>query len=97
MRPLTDLRVGGRKVIYSRSSVGSVLTVTAGLGHGDPQLALQAAYAAGRYGHIMFAGATHEPALNLAERVLKGLENPRLTKIFYTDNGSTATDRKSVV
>jgi dethiobiotin synthetase/adenosylmethionine--8-amino-7-oxononanoate aminotransferase len=92
MQPLTDLRVGGRKVISSRNSFGSVLTITAGLGHGDPQLALQAAYAAGRYGHIMFAGATHEPALKLAERVLKGLQNPRLTKIFYTDNGSTATE-----
>ena len=91
-RPLTDLRVGGHKVVYSINWVVSVLTITAGLGHGDPQLALQAAYAAGRYGHIMFAGATHEPALKLAERVLKGLENPRLTKIFYTDNGSTATE-----
>jgi dethiobiotin synthetase/adenosylmethionine--8-amino-7-oxononanoate aminotransferase len=65
---------------------------SAGLGHGNPRLALEAAYAAGRYGHIMFAGATHEPALKLAEHVLKGLQNPRLTKVFYTDNGSTATE-----
>lgn len=40
----------------------------------------------------MFAGATHEPALTLAERMLKGLANPRLKKIFYSDNGSTATE-----
>lgn len=40
----------------------------------------------------MFAGATHEPALKLAEHVLRGLENPRLTKVFYTDDGSTATE-----
>lgn len=40
----------------------------------------------------MFAGATHEPALKLAERMLAGLKNPRLTKVFYTDNGSTATE-----
>lgn len=40
----------------------------------------------------MFAGATHEPALKLAEHVLEGLQNPRLTKVFYTDNGSTATE-----
>ena len=40
----------------------------------------------------MFAGATHEPALTLAERMLRGLENPRLTKVFYTDDGSTATE-----
>lgn len=40
----------------------------------------------------MFAGATHEPALKLAEHVLSGLQNPRLTKVFYTDDGSTATE-----
>jgi len=40
----------------------------------------------------MFAGATHEPAVTLAERILKGLGNERLRKVFYTDNGSTATE-----
>ena len=40
----------------------------------------------------MFAGATHEPALKLAEHVLEGLKNPRLSRVFYTDNGSTATE-----
>lgn len=68
------------------------LTRPQGLGHGNSTLALEAAYAAGRYGHIMFAGATHAPALTLAERVLQGLANPRLKKVFYTDNGSTAAE-----
>lgn len=71
---------------------GSASWWTQGLGHGNSKLALQAAYAAGRYGHVMFAGATHEPALTLAERLLEGLANPRLKKVFYTDNGSTATE-----
>ncbi|RMZ69870.1 acetylornithine aminotransferase [Pyrenophora seminiperda CCB06] len=71
---------------------GSASWWTQGLGHGNPRLALEAAYAAGRYGHVMFAGATHEPALTLAEKVLKGTRNARLTKVFYTDNGSTATE-----
>ncbi|KAL6709232.1 hypothetical protein ACN47E_001639 [Coniothyrium glycines] len=71
---------------------GSASWWTQGLGHGNPRLALEAAYAAGRYGHVMFAGATHEPALKLAETMLEGLENPRLAKVFYTDNGSTATE-----
>ncbi|KAF1928024.1 PLP-dependent transferase [Didymella exigua CBS 183.55] len=71
---------------------GSASWWTQGLGHGNPRLAVEAAYAAGRYGHIMFAGATHEPALKLAEHVLRGLQNPRLTKVFYTDDGSTATE-----
>lgn len=68
------------------------MLIITGLGHGNPRLALEAAYAAGRYGHIMFAGATHEPALDLAERLLVGLENPRIKKVFYTDNGSTAAE-----
>jgi dethiobiotin synthetase/adenosylmethionine--8-amino-7-oxononanoate aminotransferase len=80
------------RYVQIRTASEYILTVVTGLGHGNPRLALEAAYAAGRYGHIMFAGATHEPALKLAEHVLDGLQNPRLTKIFYTDNGSTATE-----
>lgn len=71
---------------------GSASWWTQGLGHGNPRLALEAAYAAGRYGHVMFAGATHEPAIKLAETMLEDLKNPRLKKVFYTDNGSTATE-----
>ncbi|ODM20275.1 hypothetical protein SI65_03328 [Aspergillus cristatus] len=65
---------------------------TQGLGHGNPDLSLSAAYAAGRYGHVMFAGNVHEPALQLAERLLQTLGNPRLQKVFYTDNGSTGME-----
>ncbi|ORY19006.1 pyridoxal phosphate-dependent transferase [Clohesyomyces aquaticus] len=71
---------------------GSASWWTQGLGHGNPRLSMAAAYAAGRYGHVMFAGATHEPAVQLAESLLKGMENPRLTKVFYTDNGSTGIE-----
>ncbi|KAI4696754.1 uncharacterized protein J4E88_000932 [Alternaria novae-zelandiae] len=72
---------------------GSASWWTQGLGHGNPRLALEAAYAAGRYGHVMFAGATHEPALTLAEKILSGSpRGTRLRKVFYTDNGSTATE-----
>ncbi|KAJ6021184.1 Pyridoxal phosphate-dependent transferase major region subdomain 2 [Penicillium herquei] len=71
---------------------GSASWWTQGLGHGNPDLALSAAYAAGRYGHVMFAGAVHEPALSLAEDLLKTLDNPRFAKVFYTDNGSTGME-----
>lgn len=71
---------------------GSASWWTQGLGHGNPDLALSAAYAAGRYGHVMFAGNVHEPALQLAERLLETLDNPRLRKVFYTDNGSTGME-----
>lgn len=71
---------------------GSASWWTQGLGHGNPQLALTAAHAAGRYGHVMFAGAVHEPALTLAQTLLDKMGNPRLSKVFYTDNGSTGME-----
>ncbi|KAJ5757327.1 uncharacterized protein N7511_006021 [Penicillium nucicola] len=71
---------------------GSASWWTQGLGHGNPDLSLSAAYAAGRYGHVMFAGAVHEPALSLASRLLETIGNPRFTKVFYTDNGSTGME-----
>ncbi|KEY74577.1 hypothetical protein S7711_07179 [Stachybotrys chartarum IBT 7711] len=71
---------------------GSASWWTQGLGHGSSQLSLAAAYAAGRYGHVMFAGAIHEPALTLAETLLCRLDNPRLARVFYSDNGSTGCE-----
>lgn len=71
---------------------GSASWWTQGLGHGNPQLTLAAAHAAGRYGHVMFASAIHKPALELAEALLRGVQNPRLTRVFYTDNGSTGVE-----
>ncbi|KAI0176564.1 hypothetical protein GGR52DRAFT_579859 [Hypoxylon sp. FL1284] len=71
---------------------GSASWWTQGLGHGNPSLTISAAYAAGRYGHVMFAGAIHEPALALAETLLHGMKNTRLTRVFYSDNGSTGVE-----
>lgn len=71
---------------------GSASWWTQGIGHGDPTLSLSAAYAAGRYGHVMFAGGIHEPAISLAELLLKHLGNPRLKKVFFSDNGSTGME-----
>lgn len=71
---------------------GSASWWTQGLGHGNTTLTLSAAYASGRYGHVMFAGAIHEPALSLAKLLLSSLQNPRLTRVFYSDNGSTGCE-----
>jgi bifunctional dethiobiotin synthetase / adenosylmethionine---8-amino-7-oxononanoate aminotransferase len=71
---------------------GSASWWTQGLGHGNPLLALTAAHAAGRYGHVMFANAVHEPALDLAYDLLSTLGNPKLSRVFYTDNGSTGME-----
>ncbi|KAL6831802.1 pyridoxal phosphate-dependent transferase [Trichoderma camerunense] len=71
---------------------GSASWWTQGLGHANPKLTLAAAYAAGRYGHVMFAGGIHRPAAELSSRLLKGMNSPRLSRVFFSDNGSTGIE-----
>ncbi|KAF3760436.1 hypothetical protein M406DRAFT_114557 [Cryphonectria parasitica EP155] len=80
------------KSLLQPSFDGSASWWTQGLGHSNPRLTLAAAYAAGRYGHVMFAEAVHQPALDLAETLLRGLGNPRLSRVFFSDDGSTGTE-----
>ncbi|TIC95296.1 Bifunctional dethiobiotin synthetase/7,8-diamino-pelargonic acid aminotransferase, mitochondrial [Colletotrichum higginsianum] len=80
------------RALLQPSFDGSSSWWTQGLGHANPKLTLAASYAAGRYGHVMFASAVHEPALALAQNLLKALQNPRLDRVFYSDNGSTGME-----
>lgn len=41
--------------------------------------------------HILFAGFTHRPAIELTEKLI-GLAPKNLTKVFFSDNGSTAVE-----
>ncbi|MBD3427292.1 MAG: adenosylmethionine--8-amino-7-oxononanoate transaminase [Candidatus Omnitrophica bacterium] len=41
--------------------------------------------------HVLFAGFTHKPAVDLAERLVK-ITPEGLTKVFYSDNGSTSVE-----
>ena len=60
-------------------------------GHAHPRLGQAIAEQAKRLEHVIFAGATHEPAVDLAERLVGALP-AGLTRIFYSDNGSTAVE-----
>jgi adenosylmethionine-8-amino-7-oxononanoate aminotransferase len=60
-------------------------------GHAHPRLNLALAEQAKKIAHVIFAGATHEPAVELAERLV-GVLPAGLTRIFYSDNGSTAVE-----
>ncbi|KAG2153945.1 pyridoxal phosphate-dependent transferase [Suillus clintonianus] len=71
---------------------GSASWWTQAVGHGHPTLALAAANAAGRYGHVMFPQATHLPALKLAERLLQGPGKGWASRVFFSDNGSTGME-----
>lgn len=83
---------GDKTDLIQPSFDGSASWWTQGLGHGNPSLSLQAAHAAGRYGHTIFAGTIHEPALSLSELLLESSQNPRLEKVFFSDNGSTGME-----
>lgn len=84
--------VSDSKSLLRPSFDGSASWWTQGLGHGNPSLTLAAAYAAGRYGHVMFAGMIHEPALKLATMILDSFQTPRLNRVFFSDNGSTGME-----
>jgi adenosylmethionine-8-amino-7-oxononanoate aminotransferase len=60
-------------------------------GHAHPALNSALAAQAGKLEHVVFAGATHEPAVDLAEQLIRILPQG-LTRVFYSDNGSTAVE-----
>lgn len=60
-------------------------------GHSHPYLAKKIAEQLNNLEHAIFSGFTHEPAVQLAERLLKRLPGNQ-SKIFYSDNGSTAVE-----
>jgi len=60
-------------------------------GHSHPALNAALAQQASRLEHVMFAGCTHAPAVDLAERLIARLPSG-LTRVFYSDNGSTAVE-----
>jgi adenosylmethionine-8-amino-7-oxononanoate aminotransferase len=60
-------------------------------GHCHPYLTAKITEQLQRLEHAIFSGFTHEPAVQLAERLLKRLPSNQ-SKIFYSDNGSTAVE-----
>lgn len=60
-------------------------------GHAHPFLNAALAKQAGELEHTIFAGFTHKPAVELAEKLVALLPEG-LSRIFYSDNGSTAVE-----
>ncbi len=59
-------------------------------GHAHPYIAQKIFEQAQTLEHVIFAGFTHQPAEKLAEKILARI--PFHSKIFYSDNGSTAVE-----
>src|SRR6185295_13767672 len=60
-------------------------------GHSHPKLNAALAAQARELEHVVFAGCTHRPAVELAERLIEILPKG-LARVFYSDNGSTAVE-----
>ncbi len=60
-------------------------------GHSHPYIAEKIYEQAKKLEHVLFAGCTHEPAVQLAEQLLPLLPGD-FSKVFYSDNGSTAVE-----
>ena len=60
-------------------------------GHAHPFIAERIYQQALKLEQVIFAGFTHEPAVELAEKLIEILPG-KFSRIFYSDNGSTATE-----
>ena len=60
-------------------------------GHGHPKLMGALERQGAKLDHVIFAGFTHEPAIELVTRLRPKL-SPILTRCFFSDNGSTAVE-----
>jgi adenosylmethionine-8-amino-7-oxononanoate aminotransferase len=76
----------GRRIIDGISSWWTILH-----GHRQPVLMRALAQAAETFDHVLFAGATHPWAVELAELLLATLPWQG-GRVFYSDNGSTAVE-----
>jgi adenosylmethionine-8-amino-7-oxononanoate aminotransferase len=60
-------------------------------GHANPVISAAVAEQLGKLEHVIFAGFTHEPAVETAEALLR-VAPPGLARCFFADNGSAAVE-----
>lgn len=60
-------------------------------GHANPRIAKAIAEQAATLNHVMFAGFTHEPALRLAEELVR-ITPSGLTRVAYASDGASAVE-----
>jgi adenosylmethionine-8-amino-7-oxononanoate aminotransferase len=102
--PFTQMKIADTPIHITRAK-GTILYSTDGKeyidavsswwvnihGHSNEFIADRIAQQAKVLEHVIFAGFTHTPAIELAERLINILPD-NFSKIFYSDNGSTAVE-----
>ena len=76
----------GKKIIDGMSSWWSVIH-----GYNVLELNVAAQEQLGKMSHVMFGGLTHEPAIKLAQTLLK-ITDEKLEHIFFSDSGSVSVE-----
>ncbi|KAJ1330158.1 hypothetical protein BSLG_009688 [Batrachochytrium salamandrivorans] len=89
---INSMAMTGESKLWWPFTQHGTIKSTLGVGHGHVRLAKAASYAAGRYGHVIFPESVHEPAMKLAERLLDTSGKGWASRVFYTDDGSTAIE-----
>ena len=101
--PYTQMKTGGNPSVVVSAS-GAWLQLSDGRkildaigswwvnlhGHTHPKLVAAIQQQVAQLEQVIFAGFTHTPAIQLAEKILQHL--PWQAKVFYSDNGSTAVE-----
>jgi len=77
---------GGHKLIDGMSSWWACL-----FGYNVPELTNAAKNQLDKMSHIMFAGLTHQPAIDLAKKLI-AITPESLDKVFFADSGSVAVE-----
>ncbi len=79
--------IHGREYFDGNSSIWTNIH-----GHAHPRIAEAIAQQAATLDHTSFLGTTHPKAIELAERLVKIFPGEPLTRVFFSDNGSTAIE-----
>ncbi|MBD2759579.1 adenosylmethionine--8-amino-7-oxononanoate transaminase [Yimella sp. cx-573] len=61
-------------------------------GYAVPELDAAAHAQLGRMAHVMFGGLTHEPAITLADKLIRLAPDDDLQHVFFADSGSVAVE-----